>query len=101
VVFACFVDLVIALRVSALFAVTVMLVIHSAYRDSVLAAPLSTRTIVGLTAASTVGIVLLGAHLRLGVAGGAVGFAGLVLTIVGLTVLARHAHHPKTAVAVS
>jgi drug/metabolite transporter (DMT)-like permease len=84
------------------FAVTGMLMIQAAYRDGGLGAPLATCTIVDPIAASTVGIVLLGEHLRLGVAGGAVGFLGLILTIVGLTVLARHAHHPpKMPVAVS
>ena len=94
--------LLIPLLACGFFAVTGMLMIQAAYRDGGLGAPLATCTIVDPIAASTVGIVLLGEHLRLGVAGGAVGFAGLILTIVGLTVLARHAHHPpKTPVAVS
>ena len=94
--------LLIQLLACGFFAVTGMLMIQAAYRDGGLGAPLATCTIVDPIAASTVGIVLLGEHLRLGVAGGAVGFAGLILTIVGLTVLARHAHHPpKTPVAVS
>lgn len=94
--------LLIPLLACGFFAVTGMLMIQAAYRDGGLGAPLATCTIVDPIAASTVGIVLLGEHLRLGVAGGAVGFAGLALTIVGLTVLARHAHHPpKTPVAVS
>jgi hypothetical protein len=84
------------------FAVTGMLMIQAAYRDGGLGAPLATCTIVDPVTASTVGIVLLGEHLRLGIAGGTLGFAGLAMTIVGLTVLARHAHHPpKTPVAVS
>jgi drug/metabolite transporter (DMT)-like permease len=84
------------------FAVTGMLMIQAAYRDGGLGAPLATCTIVDPVTASFVGIVLLGEHLRLGIAGGALGFAGLVLTIVGLTVLARHAHHPpNTPVEVS
>ena len=78
------------------FAVTGMLMIQAAYRDGGLGAPLATCTIVDPITASFVGIVLLDEHLRLGMAGGAVGFAGLLLTIVGLTVLARHAHHPPT-----
>ena len=86
--------LLIPLLACGFFAVTGMLMIQAAYRDGGLGAPLATCTIVDPVAASTVGIVLLGEHLRLGVAGGAVGFAGLILTIVGLTVLARHAHHP-------
>jgi drug/metabolite transporter (DMT)-like permease len=94
-------DLLIPLLACGFFAVTGMLMIQAAYRDGGLGAPLATCTIVDPIAASTVGIVLLGEHLRLGVAGGAVGFAGLALTIVGLTVLARHANHPKTPVAVS
>jgi drug/metabolite transporter (DMT)-like permease len=94
--------LLIPLLACGFFAVTGMLMIQAAYRDGGLGAPLATCTIVDPIAASTVGIVLLGEHLRLGVAGGAVGFVGLILTVVGLTVLARHAHHPpKTAVAVS
>jgi drug/metabolite transporter (DMT)-like permease len=94
--------LLIPLLACGFFAVTGMLMIQAAYRDGGLGAPLATCTIVDPIAASTVGIVLLGEHLRLGVAGGAVGFVGLALTIVGLTVLARHAHHPpKTPVAVS
>jgi drug/metabolite transporter (DMT)-like permease len=94
--------LLIPLLACGFFAVTGMLMIQAAYRDGGLGAPLATCTIVDPIAASTVGIVLLGEHLRLGVAGGAVGFVGLILTIVGLTVLARHAHHPpKTPVAVS
>jgi drug/metabolite transporter (DMT)-like permease len=94
--------LLIPLLACGFFAVTGMLMIQAAYRDGGLGAPLATCTIVDPIAASTVGIVLLGEHLRLGVAGGAVGFVGLILTIVGLTVLARHANHPpKTAVAVS
>jgi drug/metabolite transporter (DMT)-like permease len=94
--------LLIPLLACGFFAVTGMLMIQAAYRDGGLGAPLATCTIVDPIAASTVGIVLLGEHLRLGVAGGAVGFAGLILTIVGLTVLARHAHHPPNApVAVS
>ena len=47
------------------------------------------------------GILLLGEHLHLGIAGGAVGFAGLAATVVGLTVLARTHHEPKTPAAVS
>ena len=94
--------LLIPLLACGFFAVTGMLMIQAAYRDGGLGAPLATCTIVDPIAASTVGIVLLGEHLRLGVAGGAVGFAGLILTIIGLTVLARHAHHPPNApVAVS
>jgi drug/metabolite transporter (DMT)-like permease len=94
--------LLIPLLACGFFAVTGMLMIQAAYRDGGLGAPLATCTIVDPIAASTVGIVLLGEHLRLGVAGGAVGFVGLILTVVGLTVLARHAHHPpKTPVAVS
>ena len=86
----------------AFFAVTGMLMIQAAYRDGGLGAPLATCTIVDPVTASFIGIVLLGEHLRLGVAGGAVGFAGLAFTIVGLTVLARHAHHPpRTPVTVS
>ena len=81
----------------AFFAVTGMLMIQAAYRDGGLGAPLATCTIVDPITAAFIGIVLLGEHLRLGIAGGAVGFAGLIATIIGLTVLARHAHHePKT-----
>ena len=47
--------------------------IQAAYRDGGLGAPLATCTIVDPIAASLVGILLLGEHLRLGVAGGAVG----------------------------
>jgi drug/metabolite transporter (DMT)-like permease len=94
--------LLVPLIACAFFAVTGMLMIQAAYRDGGLGAPLATCTIVDPISASFVGIVLLDEHLRLGMAGGAVGFAGLLLTIVGLTVLARHAHHPpKTAVTVS
>lgn len=78
------------------FAVTGMLMIQAAYRDGGLGAPLATCTIVDPLTAAGVGILLLGEHLRLGIAGGTLGFAGLALTIVGLTVLARHAEHtPK------
>jgi len=72
------------------------LVIQAAYRDGGLGAPLATCTIVDPVTASFIGIVLLGEHLRLGVAGGAVGFAGLIATVIGLTVLARTHHEPKT-----
>ena len=58
-------------------------------------------TIVDPIAASLVGILLLGEHLRLGVAGGSLGLAGLVMTIIGLTILARHAHHPSKTPAVA
>ncbi len=93
--------LLIPLLACGFFAVTGMLMIQAAYRDGGLGAPLATCTIVDPVTASFIGIVLLDEHLRLGVAGGAVGFAGLLLTIVGLTVLARHAHHPSnTPVAV-
>jgi hypothetical protein len=86
----------------AFFAVTGMLMIQAAYRDGGLGAPLATCTIVDPITASFIGIVLLDEHLRLGIAGGAVGFAGLIATIIGLTVLARHAHHPpRTPAAVS
>jgi drug/metabolite transporter (DMT)-like permease len=80
----------------AFFAVTGMLMIQAAYRDGGLGAPLATCTIVDPVTASFIGIVLLGEHLRLGVAGGAVGFAGLIATVIGLTVLARTHHEPKT-----
>jgi drug/metabolite transporter (DMT)-like permease len=83
------------------FAITGMLMIQAAYRDGGLGAPLATCTIVDPVTASTIGIVLLGEHLRLGIAGGAVGFAGLAATVVGLTVLARTHHEPKTPAAVS
>ncbi len=85
----------------AVFAVTGMLMIQAAYRDGGLGAPLATCTIVDPVTASFIGIVLLGEHLRLGIAGGAVGFAGLAATIVGLTVLARTHHEPKTPAVVS
>lgn len=79
------------------FAITGMLMIQAAYRDGGLGAPLATCTIVDPVTAAGVGILLLGEHLRLGIAGGTVGFVGLALTIVGLTVLARHAEQaPKT-----
>jgi drug/metabolite transporter (DMT)-like permease len=76
------------------FAVTGMLMIQAAYRDGGLGAPLATCTIVDPVTASFIGIVLLDEHLRLGIAGGAIGFAGLLATVIGLTVLTRHAHHP-------
>ncbi len=85
----------------AFFAVTGMLMIQAAYRDGGLGAPLATCTIVDPVTASGIGIVLLGEHLRLGIAGGAVGFAGLAATVVGLTVLTRSHHEPKTPAAVS
>jgi drug/metabolite transporter (DMT)-like permease len=85
----------------AVFAVTGMLMIQAAYRDGGLGAPLATCTIVDPVTASFIGIVLLGEHLRLGVAGGAVGFVGLAATIVGLTILARTHHEPKTPAVVS
>jgi drug/metabolite transporter (DMT)-like permease len=85
----------------AVFAVTGMLMIQAAYRDGGLGAPLATCTIVDPVTASFIGIVLLGEHLRLGIAGGAVGFAGLAATIVGLTILARTHHEPKTPAVVS
>jgi drug/metabolite transporter (DMT)-like permease len=85
----------------AVFAVTGMLMIQAAYRDGGLGAPLATCTIVDPVTASFIGIVLLGEHLRLGMAGGAVGFAGLAATIVGLTILARTNHEPKTPAVVS
>lgn len=74
------------------FAVTGMLMMQASYRDGGVAAPLATCTIIDPIAASTVGIVLLGEHLRLGVTGGALGFVGLAAMTVGLTVLAR-THH--------
>ena len=77
----------------AVFAVTGMLMMQAAYRDGGVGAPLATCTIVDPIAASAVGILLLGEHLRLGMSGGALGFAGLVAMVVGLTVLAR-THHP-------
>jgi drug/metabolite transporter (DMT)-like permease len=85
----------------AVFAVTGMLMIQAAYRDGGLGAPLATCTIVDPVTASFIGIVLLGEHLRLGIAGGAVGFVGLAATIVGLTILARTHHEPKTPAVVS
>ncbi len=93
--------IVIPMIACAFFAVTGMLMIQAAYRDGGLGAPLATCTIVDPVTASSIGIVLLGEHLRLGVAGGAVGFAGLAATVVGLTVLARTHHEPKTPAAVS
>ena len=86
--------LLVPLLACGFFAVTGMLMIQAAYRDGGLGAPLATCTIVDPITASFVGIVLLDEHLRLGVAGGALGFAGLIATIIGLTVLARHVHHP-------
>ena len=86
-------SLVIPVIACAVFAVTGMLMMQAAYRDGGVAAPLATCTIVDPIAASAVGILLLGEHLRLGMGGGALGFAGLVAMVVGLTVLAR-THHP-------
>jgi drug/metabolite transporter (DMT)-like permease len=83
------------------FAVTGMLMIQAAYRDGGLGAPLATCTIVDPLTAATIGIVLLGEHLHLGVSGGALGFAGLALTIVGLTVLTRAHHDTPTAAPVT
>lgn len=80
--------------VCALFALTGMFTIQAAYRDGGLGAPLATCTIADPVAATSIGILLLGEHLRLGFTGGAVGFAGLLATIVGLTVLARTRPQP-------
>lgn len=91
-------SLVIPVLACAVFAVTGMLMMQAAYRDGGVAAPLATCTIVDPIAASSVGILLLGEHLRLGMAAGTLGFAGLIATIVGLTVLARTHHQPARAV---
>ncbi len=85
----------------AFFAVTGMLMIQAAYRDGGLGAPLATCTIIDPLTAATIGIVLLGEHLHLGVTGGTLGFAGLAATIVGLTVLARTHHDTLDAAPVS
>lgn len=71
------------------FALTGMFTIQAAYRDGGLGAPLAMCTIADPLTATGLGILLLGEHVRLGFAGGTVGFAGLVATIIGLTVLAR------------
>lgn len=84
--------IVVPLLACGFFAVTGMLMMQAAYRDGGVAAPLATCTIIDPITASFVGIVLLGEHLRLGVTGGALGFAGLIAMIVGLTILAR-THH--------
>lgn len=78
----------------AFFAVTGMLAIQAAYRDGGLGAPLAVCTIADPLTAAGIGILLLGEHLRLGIAGGAIGFLGLAATMVGLTVLARTHHQP-------
>lgn len=82
-----------ALVACGFFAVAGMLMMQAAYRDGGVAAPLATCTIVDPLAASVVGIVLLGEHVRTGMAGGTLGIIGLVVTVVGLTSLARTAHH--------
>jgi drug/metabolite transporter (DMT)-like permease len=92
--------IVIALGACAVFAVTGMLMIQAAYRDGGLGAPLATCTIVDPIAASLIGILLLGEHVRLSIAGGSIGFLGLLATIVGLMILARTAHKAPTPVAV-
>lgn len=69
-----------------------MMLIQTAYRDGGLGAPLATCTIVDPLAASTLGVVLLGETLHLDPLDVSLGTAGLALTIVGLTVLSRHAH---------
>lgn len=80
----------------AFFAVTGMFTIQAAYRDGGLGAPLATCTIADPVTATGLGILLLGEHLRLGFTGGAVGFAGLISTVIGLTVLARTHNQPTS-----
>jgi hypothetical protein len=86
-------DLLIPLLACGFFAVTGMLMIQAAYRDGGWArrwprARSSTRSPPRRSGSCSWRAP------ALGVAGGALGFAGLAPQIVGLTVLARHAHHP-------
>ncbi len=81
-----------AAGVCAVSACVGMMLIQTAYRDGGLGAPLATCTIVDPLAASVLGVTLLGETVRLDPLDVTLGTAGLALTVVGLTVLSRHAH---------
>lgn len=82
----------VAAATCAVAAVVGMMLIQTAYRDGGLGAPLATCTIVDPLAASVLGIALLGETVRLNPLDVSLGVTGLALTVVGLTVLSRHAH---------